>query len=534
MKKILDNLAWIGLALLLAGLTLYSLEDIWSLTAKILAITGAVLFLGGAALNYRQMVASLRSRSTLLGAQSLLSVVIVLGILGLINFLGQRHPKRWDLTAQGQFSLSSQTVNVLKDLKAPVVIKAFFEGGEYAPLRDLLVEFRSITPQISYEFIDPNKKPQVAKQYGVKTYGTFTNPFTGTSAKFGTVVLETGKKTEKIEKQQEPIKEEDLTNALIKTTREGSKTAYFLDGHEEKTPDSQEETSYSSAKAQMEKENFVVKTLNLVRENAVPADCNLLIIAGAQKAPFPQELDLIGKYLDAGGALLLLTDPEPAPGFEELLKGRGVDVGKNVVVDVSGVGRLFGAGPEIPLVANYPSHRITDKFRAMSFYPLARSVSPAANIPTGYKVEKLLETNPQSWAETGDLKGSIQFDEGKDLQGPVSLGVAVTKEKGASTEAADKDKPAAGKQSRIVVVGDSDFASNRFFRQQGNGNLFLNMCNWLAADEDLISIRPKDPQDKRVVLTSYQSKLLFYISVVFMPLAVLAAGVIVWLRRKRL
>lgn len=533
MKKFLDNLAWIGMLLLLAGLVDYSMESMWTLTAKILTIAGAAIFLGGAALNYRTMMAGLQKRTTLLGAQSILSVLIVLGILGGINFLGQRHAKRWDLTAQGQFSLASQTVNTLKNLKTPITLKAFFEGGEYPPLRDLLVEFRSISPQINYEFIDPNKKPQVAKQYGVRVYGTFSNPFTGTSAKYGTVILESGKKTEKIEKQQDPVKEEDLTNALIKVTRDVTKTAYFLDGHEEKGPDGQDETGYGQAKAQMEKENFVVKTLNLVRENAVPADCTLLIIAGAQKALFPQELTLIKNYLDKGGSMLLLLDPEPSPGFEDLMKDRGVDVGKNVVVDVSGVGRLFGTGPEIPLVTSYPSHRITDKFRAMTFFPLTRSVMPASSVPTGFRVEKLLETNPQSWAETGDLKGEIQFDQGKDIQGPVSIGVAVTKEKSGAVDSAGKEK-SSGKEGRMVVVGDSDFACNRFFRQQGNGNLFLNMCNWLAADEDLISIRPKDPQDKRVVLSGYQSKLLYYISVVFLPVLILVAGTVVWLRRKRL
>ncbi len=533
MKKILDYLAWIGVAVLLCGLVAYSLDDVWTLTAKILTIAGAALFLAGAALNYRQMMESMRKRSTLLGAQSLLSVVIILGILGLVNFLGQRYPKRWDLTPQGEFSLASQTVNILKGLKTPISVKAFFEGGEYRPLRDLLVEYRGISPQISYEFIDPNKKPQIAKQYNVRVYGNFSNPFTGSSAKYGTVILETGKKVEKIEKQQEPIREEDLTNALIKVTREGTKTAYFLDGHEEKSLDGQDENGYSQAKAQMEKENFVVKTLNLVRENAVPQDCSLLIVPGPQKALFPQEVELIKKYLDGGGSLLLAVDPDPAPGFEDMLKDRGVEVGRNVVVDVSGVGRLFGAGPEIPLVTTYPAHRITDKFRAMTFFPLARSVAPTASAPTGYKVEKLLESNPQSWAETGDLRGQVQFDQGKDLQGPVSMGVAVTKDVSATLDAAGKEKTAA-RQSRMVVVGDSDFATNRFFRQQGNGNLFLNMCNWLAADEDMISIRPKDPLDKRVVLTSRQQKTLFYSSVVLMPVLVLLAGVVVWLRRKRL
>jgi len=164
---------------------------------------------------------------------------------------------------------------------------------------------------------------------------------------------------------------------------------------------------------------------------------------------------------------------------------------------------------------------------------LVRSVVAASPAPSGVTVEKLLESNPRSWAETGDLKGAIQFDEGKDLKGPVSLAVAVTKSLAGVMDEQGKEKTAA-KQVRMVVVGDSDFASNAYFAAQGNGNLFMNMANWLAADEDLVSIRPKDPQDKRVQLSAGQQRIIFYSSVVALPLLILVAGVTVWLRRKGL
>jgi ABC-type uncharacterized transport system involved in gliding motility auxiliary subunit len=534
MKKLLENLGWIGLALLLAGLVAYSIEDVWTLTAKILAIAGAVVFVAGLIFNFQSVINSFKHRSTLLGFQSLFSVVLFLAILGLINFLSQRHSKRWDLTSQGEFGLSEQTRKVVGALNKDISVKAFFEGGEYRPLKDLLVEYKSLSPRLSYEFIDPNKKPQIAKQYEVKVFGDMPNPMTGTVVKYGTVILETGKRTEKIEKSQEPIREQDLTNALIKVTREGTKAAYFLEGHGEKGPDTQESSGMSKAKAQLEKENFVVKSINLVRETSIPADCSLIIIAGATKAPFPQEMETVKKYLDGGGSLLLLVDPEPSPGFGDFLKDWGVNVGMDVVVDASGMGRLLGAGPEIPLVTEYGTHRITEKFnRIMTFYPLARSVTAASPAPSGVTVEKLFESNPRSWGETGDLKGAVSYDEGKDLKGPVSLAVAVTKSISGALDAQGKEK-AGPKQIRMVVVGDSDFASNAYFGAQGNGNLFMNMANWLAADEDLVSIRPKDPQDKRVTLSVSQQRTIFYCSVIALPLIILVTGVTVWFRRKRL
>src|SRR5262249_43221559 len=240
------------------------------------------------------------------------------------------------------------------------------------------------------------------------------------------------------------------------------KTIYFIEGHGEKSIASMERTGYSNVKANLEKENYVVKTVNLASEGKVPEDASALIMPGPTSEPFQNELDLIDGYLNKGGSAAILLDPPPAASLNDLMKKWSIDVGNNFVVDASGVGRLFGAGPSIPLVTNYGRHKITERFNVMTFFPLVRSVSPAKTPVSGINVETLLSTNDRSWAETDMKSNQASFDEKTDIKGPVSIAVVATK------DLADN------KKARLVVYGDSDFASNQAFGLQGNGNLFLN------------------------------------------------------------
>jgi ABC-type uncharacterized transport system involved in gliding motility auxiliary subunit len=242
---------------------------------------------------------------------------------------------------------------------------------------------------------------------------------------------------------------------------------------------------------------------------------------GPTSEPFQNELDLIDGYLNNGGSVLILLDPSPSASLGEFMKKWSIDVGNNFVVDASGVGRLFGAGPTIPLVTNYSNHKITERFNVMSFFPLVRSVTPAATPAQGITVENLLSSNDRSWGETDMKSPEATPDDKLDMKGPVSLAVVATKDLGEN------------KKARLIVYGDSDFASNGFSGTQGNGNLFMNSVSWLAQDESFISIRPKDPTDRRLTLTEAQSRMVSYISVVLLPLSILIAGISVWMNRRK-
>jgi ABC-type uncharacterized transport system involved in gliding motility auxiliary subunit len=527
MNKYLQKLDTLGLLLVVGAGIYYSVTNLWNRWTLSLAIAGGLLIIVGLAANYRQILATLGKRSTKYASNYVVSVMLVAALACGFNYLGQRHVKRFDLTAVGRFTLAPQTVQVLEKLNKTLEIKAFFPGGEYQPLRELLASLRAQSRQIRYEFIDPDKQPEQAKAYNVTVYGSSSNPFSGSQMKFGTVVLLYEGRQEKIEKRYEEVREEDFTNAVIKVMRSEAKKIYFVQGHGEKDPSDTERAGYSVAKKGLEDQGFKVETVNLVNEGKVPPDARVLILAGPKTEPFPQELQYLTDFLNQGGSALAMVDPSPAASLETFLKGWGVTADNDVILDVSGAGRLMGAGPSIPLAMNYETHKITDRFRLMTFFPMCRSVGPAKETVSGVTVESLFKSNANSWGETNLKSPEAQFDEKADLKGPLSMAVAVTKEVKAATE----KEPAA--KARMVVVGDSDFAVNSYFGSQGNGDLFLNMASWLAGDEDLISIRPKPPEDRQVTMSQSQQNMLRLLDIFVLPGIVLVIGIAVWTRRRR-
>jgi ABC-type uncharacterized transport system involved in gliding motility auxiliary subunit len=336
-----------------------------------------------------------------------------------------------------------------------------------------------------------------------------------------------GDRKEKIEKRSEEVEEEDLTNAIVKVGRSETKKVYFVQGHGEKDPSDTERTGYSDAKKALEDQGYGVGTINLAAEGKVPEDAKVLVLAGPTTEPFPQELQFIKDFLNRGGGLFLLVDPQPAPSLESFLKDWGIKVNSDLVLDVSGVGRLMGAGPSIPLVTSYENHKITDRFKAMTFFPFTRSVEPDKSLPSGVAVDTLFKSNENSWGETNLNSKEAAYDPARDQKGPLPLAVAATREISPSS-----DKSPAIK-ARVVVTGTSSFAVNAYFPTQGNGNLFLNMMSWLAQDEDLISIRPKSPEDRRIVLSQSQISMIRLITVFVLPGIALITGIYVVLNRRR-
>jgi len=509
MKKIATSCGWLGLLILVAGLVIYSLTSVMNWSVYVPLILGAILLVASALLQWDELKKGLTSRSTRFGSNAALMIAVILGLLIVANIFAARFSWRLDTTAAKQFSLAEQTRTLLKNLQQEVKITGFFKSGEEAFTRELLTEYAHYSDHLKFEFYDPDKKPGLAKKYQIKAYGT--------------LIVEGNGKEERIDKTEEQL----LTNAIIKVTREGKKKIYFSSGHGEKDPDKSDQNGMSSAKTGLTNENYEVGTCVLAQENAIPADCSLLVIAGPKSDLFGNEKSLIEDYLHKGGKLLVLLDPESPDSYTQLLAAWGFKIGHDIVVDASGFGQLFGAGPTMPIVSQYEQHTITRDFNLMTFFPEARSVSRADAPPAGLTVQEIGKTSQRSWGETSPLSGTkqIAFDEGADLRGPVSLVAAA--EKTATPDAGGKTA-----RTRLVVFGDSDFAGNSYFNTQGNGNLFLNAVSWLAEEEDLISVRARDPEDRRIDITQTQSRALLYIGVILLPLAIFASGIVVYRKRK--
>jgi len=529
MEKILHKFDIAGVILLIAAVIWNSVSRVWSSGNLALAIAGIVLIIVGLAANYRQIMGTLGKRSTKYAGNYVFSLILVLAIVCGLNYVGTRHVKRFDMTGSGRYTLAPQTIQILSSLDRDVQILAFFPGGNDGTLKELLTEYNALSSRLRYEFIDPDKQNYLARQYDVSSYGAFRNPLTGESLRFGTVIVALGDRQERIEKGPgDDIQEEDLTNAIIKVGRTETKKVYFLQGHGEKDPDSSDKSGYSIAKRALEAQGYVVDTVNIAERGAIPEDARVLVIAGLQYEPFPLEIDLIENLLGAGGGALFMMDPPPSPSLQDFFSKWGVEVDNDVVLDVSGAGRLMGASESMPLVLRYEKHPITERFNSMSFFPLTRSIQLADDIPDDVDVQPLFYSNENSWGETDLDSAGASFNPDEDLQGPLSLAVAATM----VTEEATDEKPA--RTARIVVTGTSNFAIDAYFPVQGNGNLFLNMISWLAQDEDLISIRPKLVDDRRIILSQGQLLMLRMFTVFLLPGAAAVIGIIVIMQRRRL
>jgi ABC-type uncharacterized transport system involved in gliding motility auxiliary subunit len=498
-------LASFGLALAAAGLVRYSTQGELTRLSEGLLIGGGVLFLAGLVLSYREIVAFFSVRSSQLGANALTITVLVLVVLGLINFLGYRHKKRIDVTSEKLYTLSDESRKTAANLKKDVDIIRFARTPD-TTFKDLADEYVNAGSHVHYREVDPQEKPEVARQYDVK----HMNDVVVSSGSHNETLTGTG--------------EQDITNAIIKVTRDTVKTICFVDGHGEKSLASAEGDGLQGDDKALKSEGYQTKTVNLVSSGEVPNDCSVLVDAGPKQALFPQEAGFISKYLDNGGRALLLLDPETDPKVDSILDAWNISLGSNVVIDASGVGRLFGTGPAVPLVVDYGANPIVQNFTGtMTFFNLARTVSIKDKGKSDPEATELLKTSPRSFTVPNLKTKEVRYDPAKDQAGPLSLGVAAERKTGSG---------ATSKDARLVVIGNSAFATNQWAGLQRNGDLFVNTINWLAQDEDLISVRPKNPTNRRVILTETQQRELVLASLFFLPGLVLISGAVIWFKRR--
>jgi ABC-type uncharacterized transport system involved in gliding motility auxiliary subunit len=453
--------------------------------------------------------ATLRGRTARYGLNTAVMILLLVGIVAIVEAVSYRHNARLDLTENRRNSLSPQTIQLLRDLKVDVNAVAFFRGDQPGKrvAEDLFKQYaRYAGARFSWKVVDPDREPGLARRYNVEAYGT--------------VVLETKDKSEKVSDAEE----ERLTNALVRLTRAGKRAVYVTQGHGERELGSTEQTGFSVAKSALEAANYEVKPLVLTREAKVPDDATVVVVPGPRNEFFGPELDALDAYVGRGGKLLAMLDtPMIQRVQEDGITGRlaryGFDIGANVVIEISPIGQLFGIQePLVPVVIDYEPSPITRDMRGLAtVWPLTRSVGPAASLPPGLTVQSLVKTSAQSWAETDRealRQGRVEAD-AKDVKGPVSIAAMATKDK-----------------ARLVVYGTSSMSANQFINLQSNRDFFLNTVSWLAEQEDQISIRPKETKSAPVFLTAQQGWLVFLLPVVVLPAIVLAGGVVAAARRR--
>ena len=453
----------------------------------------------------------LKTRQTKYTGYITVYILIVLGVLGAANFLANRHNKAFDTTSNKRYSLSDQTEKVVKNLKQDVKVTLYDQTSRFAPARDLLDRYDNLSTKLTVDYIDPDKKPQIARAAGIRSLGT--------------IQVETGGKKE----EARSLTEEEITGALIRALKTGERTVCAVSGSGEHGFDDSDRKGYSAVKDALEKNNYKTKTISLLEKAEVPKECTILLVAGPRFDYLDPAVKAVKSYVEGGGRTMVFLNPPLKFGREEIqenaalaktLEGWGVTFHKDLALDTSGVGQLFGLNEVVPLVTNYESHAIVREMkRVATAFPLTRTLEVKSVDKAS--AEKLFSTSDESYATTNLASAEIRINRAKDKKGPLALGAAMTYTTGQQ-----------GQQGRLVAVGSSEWAANGFIRFNGNRDLFLNMANWLSSDEDLISIRPKDPEDRRISLNRGQMTMVFYSSVLILPLLILAAGVSVWWRRR--
>jgi ABC-type uncharacterized transport system involved in gliding motility auxiliary subunit len=452
-------------------------------------------------------------------------VATVLAILAGVNWLAARNTLRLDLTKDRRFSLSDQTRKVVSGLKQDVKITYFQRSGEAVQGRDRLKEYELLSKRLKVDFVDPVRSPTVAIAY--EALGPYP-----------IIVVERGERRERITNDSE----QDLTNAVVKITREGKKTVCLVEGSGERSAEDSGPYGLSGAKAALTRSQYEVKSVFLLREGTVPADCTALVVAGPDSDPQTEVTDAIRDYVKAGGRALVMVEPElkkPYPNLVALLKAWNLEAGNDLLVDRQGY-----RSPLAPLVIDYPYHEITKDLRGVgTVYGEARSIEPGKASLDGVFAQPLVRTSAQSWAKPDPARKlpktveDVQFDEKVDRLGPIGL-AAVATVRGAAPAPSPTPSPAPDmeqpkpREGRVVVYGDADFAANRLLGFEGNLDLFLNGIAWLAEDSELISIRPKDPENQALVLTDTVRQNVGWMALAGLPGLFVVLGVVSWWRRR--
>uniref|UniRef100_A0A7C4KI28 Uncharacterized protein n=1 Tax=Anaerolinea thermolimosa TaxID=229919 RepID=A0A7C4KI28_9CHLR len=501
---------YVSLLALLVSAGLYIVQRSFTLPLQIslgMIVVGVAAY---ALMAPRRLREALTGRQARYGSNALVLTVAFLGILVVINYLIYKNPVRWDLTEDKQHTLSKETLETLASLKDkdPIKAEAFYSSRFPSDTaRDLLDSYQyNSGGKFTYEFIDPEQDPVRAQSANV--------------TRDGTIVLYQSGRSEQVTYASE----EEITSALIKLTNPGERAVYFLVGHGEYSPDETSDRSYRQVKSTLSNKNYTVNTLNLLATRSIPEDAKAVVIAGPEKPVSQEEVDLLKAYLEKGGSLIFLSEPPvvtqaldaPDPLIEYLKQTWGIQMSNDMVID------LNYNPPSVAISASYGNHSITQKmYNQAIVLPSARSLE-VQTAPQDVQVTVLAQTARNSWAEKdiSSLKeNKVGFDEKTDLPGPITLAVAA---ENSSTKA------------RVVVIGDSDFASDNNFLQYGNSDFLINSIDWAAKQENLINLTPKSTTQRILIVRSQTTLgLILLVSVFLLPGLVIVAGVVVWVQRKR-
>lgn len=455
---------------------------------------------------------SVSARQARYGATASLYTIVVIAALILVNWLANRYNKSFDTTSNKQFTLSDQTKKIVKGLKSDATVVYLDRPSGFATAKAMLDRYANLSSKVHVQYVDIVRNPTEANMYGIRFPGT--------------AVVQIGPRRE----EAKAVTEEGITGAFVKDLK-GVRKVCIVQGSGEHQVDDTQGSGLSQFKTLLERDNYQAQSITLVDKTQVPSDCTALVIAGPKNDYTANEVTAVKNYIENGGRAMILLDPPldfqrehiaDNKGLSDLLASWGVVLNHDLVLEQNPVGQIVGVGPEIPLISNYESQPIVNDLKNhYTGLPVTRSLEVKTVPGSKATVEKLFSTTNSAIATSKLNSNEINPADPSNKKGPFLLGVAGTYNTG---------KPA--DPGRFVVIGTAGFLDNSMLHFQSNPDLALNAINWLTSDEDLISIRPKETQDRRLNVTQRQMNVFAYTDLIAIPLIIIIAGVTIFLKRR--
>ncbi|MFV1922088.1 MAG: GldG family protein [Methylotenera sp.] len=450
--------------------------------------------------------------------QSWFFVILFVALVVILGYLGHQYRYAKDVTQANRNILTQGSIDVLDQMKDSVNITVFAtkddpsRGDTFRKgMLDFVARYQRQKKDINIKFINPTEEPKLAQEANIKQDGE--------------VVVEYNKRTEHI---FPPIVEQDMTNLLVRLSRTNEKPIMFLDGHGERHMQGIKNHDLGEFGKQLEEKGFKFANPDLTIAQAVPTNGAMLIIASPQVDVSELEAKKILEYIQAGGNLLWLLDDNNYHGLDNVAEYLGITVSSGIAVDMSAA--QYGADAKVAFASAYGDHPITRSFQLRTLFPEAREVDAKASFDLGWKVGRLVDVAPNGWLESekiapGVKNQKVTFDEGVDKRGPINIGVALERVYGQ-------------KGQRVVVMGNANFLSNTFVTNGGNLDFGINVVNWLAGDDQLITIQPMPLKDANVTIPNTDmgravAWTVFHGFQYFIPLGFLIAGFFLWWRRRK-
>ena len=453
--------------------------------------------------------------------QGISFIVLVVVIAGLIFQVSRTYNAEFDWTSSGRHTISEASSKILEKLESEVKITSYATSGELSNVRHeidgIIKRYQKVSDKIILEFVDPRLHPQKTTELGITVDGEMIVEYQGRS------------------EHLKDLSEKSITNLIYRLLRNTDRQVLFVTGHGERNPLGQANHDVGVFVDNLSNKGFKVAPLDLAKTLSVPTNTSVLVIASPQVDYLPGEEKIIRDYIDGGGNLLWLVEPNKIHFLKGLAEYLQVKPSPGLVIDLD-IG-LLGNDPTLVL-GDYVPHAITEKFKStQTIFPQVTGIE--ANQKEGWSVAPFVQSMPRSWIETGKIEGSIKRDD-NEKEGPITFAFAMTRVlaaapdmKGKNGKKDNKEETAKEHEQRVIVLGDGDFLSNSFLGMQGNLAMGESIVNWLSHDDEFIDIPPTGTDGSNIVVTPANFITLGVIFLILLPLLFIASGFFIWFRRRK-